>query len=185
MFIAGNRTSRALAIVWTLPLAALSLSACRGGAPKDTPRGAGGGIARPIPGSAVERKAMALVYSGFSSSRYPKRAQAERELVAIGEPAVPFLIYGMATGDSVARLHARRTLIDIGPKVVASLTPHLQSTDPELRRNAAMVLGHMGPVAPKFTLRDMMISDRDALVRAVCAEALGRVGDRGAVPDLL
>ena len=62
---------------------------------------------------------------------------------------------------------------------------YLDSPDPRLRRNAALTVGCLSDASVVPALLAMAYEDTSPLVRPAAVEALGMVGDKGLIPQLL
>lgn len=111
------------------------------------------------------------------------RREAARALGEIGDPqAVSALIealkYGGLFWDGATAVEA---LVKIGPPAVPSLVQALKNEDWSVCRNTGEALAVIG--APAVPALMEALKDRDLIERA--AEALGKIGDRRAVPALI
>jgi len=78
-----------------------------------------------------------------------KRAEAFKQLKALGPQAAPALVEGIRTGNSLARRECGDLLVELGPAAASSAASLGQiladrEFDPNRREIAASVLGHMG-----------------------------------------
>jgi HEAT repeat protein len=171
-----------------LPGALVCIAACNGTAP---PKHEGPPLPRPVASTPEQRRAERLIRSVFGQGDVTKKSTvrkwetARRELVAIGKPAVPFLVYGLYAGDAVERMNCQNTLVAIGPLAADDLSRALDCGDGETRRHAATALGRIRAGAPKAKLQEMATTDPAWMVRAAAAEALGNIVDRKSVPVLV
>jgi HEAT repeat protein len=116
---------------------------------------------------------------------------AGRELVDIGEPAVPALGSLLRDPDARVRRAAASTLWGLGARMAAAvpgLAETLRDADAEVRLAAAMALEAAGPqAAPAVPALVAALQDADINVRLWSCKALGAVGPpaRAAVPALV
>jgi HEAT repeat protein len=116
---------------------------------------------------------------------------AARELIDIGEPAVPALAALLKDSEPRVRRAAATTLWGLGVRMAAAvpgLAETLQDTDAEVRLAAAMALESAGPhAAPAVSALVTALQDADLNVRLWSCKALGAVGPaaRPAVPALV
>ena len=116
---------------------------------------------------------------------------AARELINIGEPAVPALAAMLKDPEPRVRRAAATTLWGLGTRMgaaVPGLAETLRDPDPEVRLAAAMALESAGPQgAPAVPALVQALKDGDANVRLWACKALGAVGPaaRSAVPALV
>ena len=116
---------------------------------------------------------------------------AARELINIGEPAVPALAALLKDPDARVRRAAASTLWGLGTRMgpaVPALAETLRDPDTEVRLSAAMALESAGPqAAPAVPALVVSLKDADANVRLWACKALGAVGPaaRAAVPSLV
>jgi HEAT repeat protein len=115
---------------------------------------------------------------------------AARELIDIGEPAVPAVATLLSHADPRVRRAAASTLWGLGPRMGAAvprLADTLRDADAEVRLSAAMALESAGPqAAPAVPALVQALHDADANVRLWSCKALGAVGApaRSAIPAL-
>jgi HEAT repeat protein len=116
---------------------------------------------------------------------------AARELIDIGEPAVPALAALLKDPEPRVRRAAATTLWGLGVRMSAAvpgLAETLQDTDAEVRLAAAMALESAGPhAAPAVNALVTALQDADLNVRLWSCKALGAVGPaaRPAIPALV
>jgi hypothetical protein len=100
--------------------------------------------------------------------------------VRIGLTAIGLLLLaGCASNDPFLRMFKRST--------VAQHVKDLKSDDPEVRRKSVVALGESRERDPRIVkiLCAVLEEDKEALVRAAAAEALGKVGDPSVIPSLV
>lgn len=116
---------------------------------------------------------------------------AGRELIDIGEPAVPALAALLGDPEPRIRRASATTLWGLGTRkaaAVPTLAETLRDADPEVRLAAVMALESAGEhAAPAVAALTAALKDSDANVRLWAAKALGSVGPaaRPAVPALV
>ena len=116
---------------------------------------------------------------------------AARELINIGEPAVPAVATLLSDPDPRVRRAAASTLWGLGTRMGAAvprLAETLRDPDAEVRLSAAMALESAGPhAAPAVPALTQALTDADANVRLWSCKALGAVGPaaRSAIPALI
>jgi len=116
---------------------------------------------------------------------------AARELINIGEPAVPALAALLKDPEARVRRAAASTLWGLGTRMgaaVPGLAETLRDPDTEVRLSAAMALESAGPqAAAAVPALVQSLKDADANVRLWACKALGAVGPaaRAAVPSLV
>ena len=116
---------------------------------------------------------------------------AARELIDIGEPAVPAVAALLTDAEPRVRLAAASTLWGLGTRMgaaVPSLADALRDPDAEVRLSVAMALESAGPrAAPAVPALVQALTDADANVRLWSCKALGAVGPpaRSAIPALV
>ena len=116
--------------------------------------------------------------------------RAVRELVEMGEAAVPSLILALKDPEVRVRSAAAAALWGLGPKArgaVYALAEALGDSDNGVRLGVAMALEGVGPAAsPAVPALARAVRDRDGNVRLWAAKALGRIGPpaRDALPAL-
>jgi HEAT repeat protein len=116
---------------------------------------------------------------------------AARELIDIGEPAVPALAAVLKDPDPRVRRAAASTLWGLGTRMgaaVPALAETLRDADAEVRLAAAMALESAGPhAAAAVPSLVMALKDADANVRLWSCKALGAAGPaaRAAIPALV
>jgi HEAT repeat protein len=110
--------------------------------------------------------------SGFL--RLPGRSAAVERLIAVlGE-----------RDETGARNAAAEALVGMGATAVAPLVRLLGHADPDQRKFAADILGQLARTEAEDALVSALLEDADLNVRVAAAEALGRVGGRGAARAL-
>ncbi len=113
--------------------------------------------------------------------RRPRRPAGEivRDLVALGEPAVPPLLGALADGDDDARRWAAWALLEIGPedpRTVGALIAALTDADGSVRSCAAGALGKMGPAAAGAVGPLIQaLNDDEPVMQIHAAQALGAI----------
>jgi HEAT repeat protein len=116
---------------------------------------------------------------------------AAKELIDIGEPAVPSIAALLKDPDPRVRRAAATTLWGLGvrmPAAVPALAETLGDPDAEVRLAAAMALESAGPhAAPAVAALTNALQDADINVRLWSCKALGAVGSaaRPAIPALV
>ena len=116
---------------------------------------------------------------------------AARELINIGEPAVPALAAVLKDPDARVRRAAASTLWGLGTRMgaaVPALADTLADPDTEVRLAAAMALESAGPHAAAAVPNLVRaLKDADANVRLWSCKALGAAGPgaRAAIPALV
>jgi HEAT repeat protein len=112
------------------------------------------------------------------------REETATALAAIGEPAIPALLDTLTHQDWLVRLHAVESLGKTkSEKAVGPLLSALfNDGDSAVREDVVRALGDLGhPQAVEFLLTAM----KEPGLRTLSVEALGRIGDRRAVPVLI
>ncbi|NYT05524.1 MAG: hypothetical protein GKC04_04010 [Methanomicrobiales archaeon] len=84
------------------------------------------------------------IVAGLYAENASEQRQATRELIAIGEPAVPALIGVFASGDAGASQWAATALCEIGAPSVSPLIASLSTDDPAARDWAVVTLVCIG-----------------------------------------
>jgi len=138
-----------------------------------------------------------LVYRGQSvgawiadlgSNDRQRIERAHKTLVAMGEPAMPYLAKTIETKESKFHAHYLRFWSSRKlPQSLQRLLPTPISHLHQARANAVGVLGQMGPKAsPTVSTIVRALGDADEGMRMMAAEALGKIGPeaRPAVPAL-
>jgi hypothetical protein len=97
--------------------------------------------------------------------------RAERELLALGDEAVPVLAEAFATGGE--RRKIGRLLARFGEPAVGALIPLVESEDPYLSADAAAVLGETGSEAVGLLIEAL---ETGSVRPADLAATLGRIG---------
>ncbi len=116
---------------------------------------------------------------------------AARELINIGEPAVPAVATLLGDPDPRVRRAAASTLWGLGTRMGAAvprLAETLRDPDAEVRLSVAMALESAGPQAtPAVAALTHALTDADPNVRLWSCKALGAVGPaaRSAIPALI
>ena len=116
---------------------------------------------------------------------------AARELIDIGEPAVPALAALLKDAEPRVRRAAASTLWGLGTRMgpaVPSLAETLRDPDPEVRLSAAMALESAGQhAAAAVSALVQSLKDPDPNVRLYACKALGAAGPgaRAAIPALV
>jgi HEAT repeat protein len=113
-----------------------------------------------------------------------RRANAARELLRIGNEAVPALIEALASPNMTSPSILREILKHMGLAAVPSLAKLLQEAHPLDRAQAAEALGFIGEGAAVPILLDALRGEYYT-VRASAASALGRIGDASAKQPLV
>ena len=115
---------------------------------------------------------------------------AARELINVGEPAVPALAALLQDPEPRVRRAAASTLWGLGTRMgpaVPALAETLRDADPEVRLSAAMALESAGPHASAAVPALIVaLKDSEANVRLYACKALGAAGPgaRAAIPAL-
>lgn len=112
------------------------------------------------------------------------REEVAAALAAIGDAAVPALLAALQHQEWLVRLHAVESLgKSKSPQAVeALLSVVFNDPDTAVREDAVRALGDIGaPQAVDF----LYVVMKDPRLRLFAVEALGRIGDRRAVPVLL
>jgi HEAT repeat protein len=126
----------------------------------------------------------------LGSADQTQSGQAARELIEIGEPAVPALAAALSRPDARLRAAAATTIWGLGTRARAAapaLASALSDADPNVRISVAMALGNMeGEAAPAVPALIQALKDDDGNVRLWAVKALGAIGKpaRAAVPAL-
>jgi len=116
--------------------------------------------------------------------------RAVRQLVEMGEPAVPALIEALKDPEARVRNAAASALWGLGPKArsaVPTLAAALADSDDGVRLGAVMALESVGPdAAAAVPALSRAVRDRDGNVRLWAAKALAKIGPpaRSALPAL-
>jgi len=116
------------------------------------------------------------------------REAAADALGAIGGPEVSRLAVELLYSEDVAlRNFAQEILVNIGTEATNSLIMALKSTSPDVRKFGLDVLGKIGEINRIEDIRPIiaLIEDENVNVAAAAVEALGRIGDEGAVEAML
>ena len=136
-----------------------------------------------------ERRAADLI----ENLRNPDAAavdRAVRQLVEMGEPAVPALILALKDPEARVRKAAASALWGLGPKAhdaVPTLAEALADNGDGVRLGAVMALGSIGrDAAAAVPALARAVRDRDGNVRLWAAKALAKIGPpaRAALPAL-
>src|SRR5205823_1156621 len=124
---------------------------------------------------------VASLLKHLEDKRKPPRLEALRELGKLGtagKDAVPLVGAFLRNTDAPEEVaQAAATLAQLGAGAVPELIRALTDARVEQARQAAMALARMGPAAKK-AVPDLIagLRDRDPIVRAWCAQALGEIG---------
>jgi HEAT repeat protein len=116
--------------------------------------------------------------------------RAVRQLVEMGEPAVPALILALKDPEARVRSAAASALWGLGPKArnaVPTLAEALADNDEGVRLGVVMALESVGrDAAAAVPALSRAVRDRDGNVRLWAAKALGKIGPpaRAALPAL-
>lgn len=110
---------------------------------------------------------------GLTTSRH----QAQTQLEAAGDEAVPSLLTALRSNDPILRRNAADVLGYIGsPRATDALKATLGADPvPAVRANAAWALGQIKAVSAVNLLERASVADTSAQVRALAGEALDRV----------
>ena len=108
------------------------------------------------------------------------RAEARRELQAMGAAAVPGLVDLLAATNNVVALETVDALIALGAAAHPTLTARLTDANWLIRRRAAHVLAQTATPAVARGLATLATADTDPVVRASATEAIGRSPFAGA-----
>ncbi len=105
------------------------------------------------------------------------RQDAQRNLEALGEPAVPQLLVALRSANPAQRRNAADVLGYIAsPQATEALRGVLQQDAvPAVRRNAAWALGEIHATSAINDLQQAAITDRSAMVRGAAADSLARI----------
>lgn len=112
------------------------------------------------------------------------REEVSSALAAIGESAMPALLDSLTHQDWLVRLHAVEALGKTASHeaVQPLLTTLFNDTDSAVREDTVRALGSIGnPQAVEYLFTAM----NEPALRTLAIEALGRIGDRRAVPVLI
>ena len=122
-----------------------------------------------------EAEAKAKLAARLAAEREVKEKAAQEEAKQMAIKAIPRLVAELS--DEQARADAILTLGKVGEPAVPALLKALDDPDREARRAAAMVLGHIGPVAKSAlpALQKMANNDSEDRVREVAAKAVERI----------
>ncbi|MEJ5309896.1 MAG: HEAT repeat domain-containing protein [Anaerolineae bacterium] len=103
-----------------------------------------------------------------------------------GQEGGPVLVEALADKSVNLELAALKSLGRIKyRKALPAVREFLTSPDPRLRRTAALTVGNLDDAASIPTLLSMAYNDSSPLVRPAAIEALGILGDKTLIPQLL
>ena len=140
-------------------------------------------------GRSPERRAADLV-EDLRSPDAAAVARAVRQLVEMGEPAVPALVQALRDPEARVRNAAASALWGLGPKAhdaVPTLAEALADNDDGVRLGVVMALESIGrDAAAAVPALARAVRDRDGNVRLWAAKALAKIGPpaRAALPAL-
>ncbi|MCI0714245.1 MAG: HEAT repeat domain-containing protein [Chloroflexi bacterium] len=116
-----------------------------------------------------------------NDNNFEVRAALFRTLTRLGNvEAIDILVQALNDEDPEVLQSAVQSLSELGAQAVAPLIAALKGAD---QSGAAQALGHLGMFAYEPLLT--AIEDKDAAIRAGAAQALGWIGDAGALDVLL
>jgi HEAT repeat protein len=146
---------------------------------------------RPAPEAGMEEDLRAAAErrcaSGLASKDLVERDWAFRYAAVYRRAeALPALVQELRNDGVLAPL-AVASLGEIGqatPDAVAALVGSLSAPAPAVRQGCALALGQLRAAAAAAPLLKQLKTERNMNVRAACAEALGRIGDRDAAGAL-
>jgi HEAT repeat protein len=121
------------------------------------------------------------------SMNLEERERTQRELLGFaGSKVIEVLSKIMLTDpDPEMQGYAARALVEIAPERASKLiVPLLESPEPILREDICGLLSKCGDEKAVAPLMEVLQNDRDADVRFLAAFALGKIGDRRAIPAL-
>jgi hypothetical protein len=104
------------------------------------------------------------------------RQAAKERLVAMGEKAVPLLLYTLRSADITRVTVAMEVLERMGKETVPVLVETLKQPIQPSRRRAASLLARIADPSTRLLLLESL-EDKDPGVRAAAARGLGRIGD--------
>lgn len=110
---------------------------------------------------------------------------AMRSLISIGGETAAYLTLPLLREDAYLRNTARIILKQIGTAAVPLLRPLLRDKDDDIRIFAADLITDIGVCSYPEELTALLRTDPNPNARSAAARALGRIGHRPAVPDLL
>jgi len=112
------------------------------------------------------------------------REEASSALASIGDAAIPALTQMLGDHDWLVRLHAVEALGRTGsPTAVEALLSTLSGdSDSAVREDTVRALGEIGHPS---AVEGLMTVLKEPSLRTLAVEALGRIGDRRAVPILI
>jgi len=136
---------------------------------------------------AMARRLIAL----FDHPLKDQRHRALAQIVEMGESAVDALLEALQSHEPRHRQGALRALVQLAsPAAIGGLRHYVEQHADELGDNRAFAMQalcaatspHIEPYDPLFQFLTRIIDDRDDFVRAYAYAALGRLGDRRAMP---
>lgn len=104
------------------------------------------------------------------------RRAAKARLLAMGEKAVPLLLYTLRSADLTRVMVAMEVLEKMGKATVPVLIETFMQPIQPSRRRAASLLARIADPSTRFLLLEGL-EDQDPGVRAAAARGLGRIGD--------
>jgi HEAT repeat protein len=107
-----------------------------------------------------------------------------RSLIAIGGEIVGYMVLPLLRENSYLRNTALIILRELGETVVLLLYPLLKDKDEDVRKFAVDILGEIRKDVDSLSIVPLL-KDTDANVRAAVAKALGALGCRSAIPELV
>ncbi|MFH1022663.1 MAG: HEAT repeat domain-containing protein [Planctomycetota bacterium] len=157
---------------------AVTLLACQGAPQARTPTRPE--TADPEMAAAVNREVAA-----FRSTNPADWEEAKRRLLAMGEPAIPYITAEFRKGDALTATLCRDVLVTEGALAVPALLEALGDSHPRARSAAAVALGRIRDERAVEPLVRVLRGDRAPVVRAAAARSLGEIGDITASPALV
>lgn len=121
------------------------------------------------------------------SMNLEERERAQRELLGFAGSEVIEVLSEIMLSDPDPEMqgYAARTLVEIAPERASELiVPLLESPEPILREDICGLLSNCGDEKATMPLMEVLQNDRDADARFLAAFALGKIGDRRAIPAL-
>lgn len=129
------------------------------------------------PRSIAEQRIAGWVNELESDKLTTARQQAQRNLEAMGETAVPQLLTALRSDNASQRRNAAEMLGYIASPHATDALRETLRTDavPAVRRNAAFALGQIAATSAINDLQQASITDRSAIVRGSAADSLARI----------